>query len=109
MSAVETMDEVIEEVIKSFEDDCVFDYEFDGAAHIVKSENYSVHLTAEAEEDSDEWEVYAEVKNPAGDKVDNFFDCDDSLEDLENGRFKTLFENFFENNILQYIPFTDED
>lgn len=109
MSAVEVMDETIEQVIETFKDDCVFDYAFDGVEHIVKSDDHSIHITAEASEDCDEWEVYAEIKNSKGEKIDSFFDSDDTLDDLETDRFKNLFEYFFEHNILSYVPFVDED
>lgn len=109
MSAVEIMDELIEEVIESFKEDCVFEYEFDGAAHIVKTDKYSINITSEADENADEWEVYAEIKDSSGEKIDSFFDSDDSLEDLETDRFKNLFEYFFEHNILEFVPFSDED
>ena len=109
MSAVEVMDETIEQVIDSFEDDCVFEYEFDDVEHVVKTEDHSIHITAEADEDADEWEVYAEVKDKSGNKIDCFFDSDDTLEDLETDRFKNLFEYFFEHNILSFVPFVDEE
>jgi len=108
MSFVEDMDEIIESVVKDAKDDFIFNYEFTGDTHVLSSQEYKVSAYTEANEDSSEWEVYAEINNSQNDTIDTFFDCGDSLEEINNGRFRIIFENFLENNILTYFENIEE-
>lgn len=103
MSFIEDMDEIIEKAVVDAKDDFILEYEFDDDTHVLKNDVNTVTIYSTVDEGSEEWEIYAEVKNKANETIDTFFDCGDDLKEISSGKFENIFENFFENNILTYF------